>query len=76
MPVYNAGSRVGPPARSYVKMDDSNLKEKVYKKTLVWILARLHCTSPSDSKQLDWLLIYSCVTKKLLLRMLLVTCLP
>ena len=45
MAVYNAGTRVGPPARSYVKMDDSNLKEDVYKKTLVWIRARLHCTS-------------------------------
>jgi len=50
VPVCNAGTRVGPPARSHVKMDDINLKEEVYKETLVWILSRLHCTSQQTVK--------------------------
>ena len=52
LPIYNAGTRVGPPPRKYVKLETGQLKEEANKKNLVWILARLHCTS--NQKVSSW----------------------
>ena len=43
-PIYNAGARVGPPPRNYMQADEKDIKYEVYKKTLIWFLARLHCS--------------------------------
>ena len=43
LPIYNAGERVGPPARGYVAVSGSEIKCEVYRKTLIWLLARMHC---------------------------------
>jgi hypothetical protein len=45
LPIYNAGVCVGPPSRGYVEVDVSDLKNEVYKKTLLWLLTRLHCAA-------------------------------
>ena len=42
LPVYNAGNRRGPPSRRYVEVTSTQIMEDAWKKTLLWLLARLH----------------------------------
>ena len=65
MPVYNAGTRVGPPAGRNVKMDDRNLKLKVYKiqENSCLVACTFALYFPGGRKQLKWLFMYSCVMK-------------
>ena len=42
LPVYNSGERVGPSPRGYIEVTDSEMKCTVYRKTLLWLLVRLH----------------------------------
>ena len=43
--VYNAGERVGPPARKYVEVTSEAVFHSAWKKNLLWVLVRLHASA-------------------------------
>ena len=42
LPIYNAGERQGPKPRAYVEVNDQEALENARRKTLLWVLVRLH----------------------------------
>jgi len=42
LPIYNAGERQGPKPRTYVEVTCQEVLENARRKTLLWILVRLH----------------------------------
>lgn len=45
LPIYNSGRRCGPPKRTYIEVSSIKLEEIAKRKTLLWVLARLHAAA-------------------------------
>ena len=54
LPVYNAGGRVGPPPRTYIELEHTDIATEARKKNLVWILSRYHSSQSQGNNVPGW----------------------